>query len=126
GSPRNIVGGSEPGAGNIIAFNGTQGVYIAGPDNTVLGNSIFANGGLGIDVNSTGTDVNPNDPGDADHLQNYPVLTSASSTDNTVTVVGILDSTANTNFRVEFFANAVPDPSGFGEGQRYLGFTTVT
>jgi hypothetical protein len=29
-------------------------------------------------------------------------------------------------FRVEFFANAAPDPSGFGEGQTFLGFANVT
>ena len=29
-------------------------------------------------------------------------------------------------FRVEFFASSAADPSGYGEGQRYLGFTNVT
>src|SRR5262249_41684373 len=29
-------------------------------------------------------------------------------------------------YRIEFFASAAVDPSGYGEGQRYLGSTTVT
>src|SRR5262249_21259281 len=35
-------------------------------------------------------------------------------------------SVANTSFTLEFFANAVCDPSGFGEGQSFLGQTSVT
>ena len=29
-------------------------------------------------------------------------------------------------FRLEFFANPAPDPSGYGQGQTYLGFVNVT
>ena len=48
----NLVGGTVPGAGNIIAFNDMQGVLgeaAAGTGNAILGNSIFGNGALGID-----------------------------------------------------------------------------
>ncbi|MGH7342449.1 MAG: hypothetical protein ACREKH_18340, partial [Candidatus Rokuibacteriota bacterium] len=40
----------------------------------------------------------------------------------TLTVSGRLDSTPNTYFTIHFYANspAVDDPSGYGEGQRYL------
>src|SRR5262249_22983994 len=37
-----------------------------------------------------------------------------------------LTSVANTSFRIEFFANASCEPSGFGQGQTYLGFVNVT
>ena len=37
-----------------------------------------------------------------------------------------LDSTVSTNFRIEFFASAVADASGYGEAEAYLGFTSVT
>jgi hypothetical protein len=38
-----------------------------------------------------------------------------------------LASNANTSYDVDFFANAACDPSGGGEGQKYLGSkTTVT
>jgi hypothetical protein len=33
---------------------------------------------------------------------------------------------ANTTFRVEFYSNTTPDPSSYGQGQTYLGFTMVT
>ncbi|HVK54205.1 MAG TPA: hypothetical protein VM532_04155, partial [Burkholderiales bacterium] len=36
------------------------------------------------------------------------------------------NSAANTSFRIEFFASQTADPSGFGEGERYLGFLTFT
>ncbi len=36
------------------------------------------------------------------------------------------NSTATTDFRLEFFANAVCDPSGNGEGETLLGSTMVT
>jgi parallel beta-helix repeat protein len=117
---------------NIIAGNGAQGVDIVnGATNiAVLGNSIFANGGLGIDLGTTG--VTPNDlgGGDADpgdnHLQNFPVLTTAVTGSGTVTLGGFLDSTPNTTFRLEFFSNTKCDPTGFGEGEQFLGFTNVT
>src|SRR5262249_9266666 len=63
----NTVGGTAPGAGNRIAFNSGPGVQInssAGPGNAVLGNAIFANGGLGIDLKNDGPSAN--DPLDAD------------------------------------------------------------
>src|SRR5262249_30925608 len=41
------------------------------------------------------------------------------------TILGTLNSQANSSFRIEFFSNAACDPSGYGEGQRYIGATTV-
>jgi hypothetical protein len=41
-------------------------------------------------------------------------------------VIGKLHSTPNTTFTLDFYASATADPSGFGEGQRYLGFVVVT
>ena len=35
------------------------------------------------------------------------------------------DSAASAAYRVEFFAGSAPDPSGHGEGRRYLGFLNV-
>jgi CSLREA domain-containing protein len=129
-SSNNSVGGAIIGAGNIIAFNALDGVSIfEGTNNAVLGNSIYSNGDLGIDLWPNG--VTPNDgPGDPDtgpnNLQNFPVLTSASTNGSQLTIGGALTSTASTQFRLEFFANIAADPSGYGEGQRYLGAYTVT
>jgi hypothetical protein len=58
--------------------------------------------------------------------QNYPVLTSASTSASSTTVTGTLNGQANTTFRIEFFSNTAPDPSSYGQGQTYLGFTNVT
>ena len=59
----NRVGGTAPGAANLIAFNTGAGIAIeTGAANSIYENSIFANGGLGIDLDSNG--VTLNDAGD--------------------------------------------------------------
>jgi hypothetical protein len=122
------------GAGNVIAFNGSASTTFAGvvvdsgTGNSIRGNSIFSNNGLGIDLGRNG--VTPNDPCDADsganNLQNYPALKSVTNTSGSVNITGTLNSTANTAFRLEFFRNDAIDPSGFGEGQVFLGSVDVT
>lgn len=127
------VGGTTAGARNTIAYNRGAGVAIGpnatpGKGDAILGNAIFANGGLGIDLGIDG--VTANDPGDADtganELQNAPVLVSASSDGASTTIQGTLDSTANMAFRLELFASGACDPSGSGEGQVFLGAATAT
>ena len=124
-----IGDGATPGSGNVIAFNTHNGIAVTGDlGNPISRNGIFSNGGLGIDLGNNG--VTPNDAGDPDtgpnNLQNFPVLTSALFGGGSTTIGGTLNSMANTAFRVEFFSNASCDPSGHGEGQTFLGFTTVT
>jgi CSLREA domain-containing protein len=129
------VGGLLAGQGNVIAFNGTNGISVgSGNSWAILGNSIHDNGRLGITLGGRCDDLTamptPNDACDADtgpnNLQNYPVLTTASSSGGSTNIQGTLNSTANTAFRVEFFSNGSCDSSGNGEGQTYLGFTNVT
>ena len=44
-----MIGGTAVGAGNVIAYNGDDGVLSdSGPGDSIRGNDIFANGGLGI------------------------------------------------------------------------------
>lgn len=139
GSSNNVVGGPAPGDGNTIAFNTSTGVVITdyfqdgnlvyhAANNSVRGNSIFANGLLGIDLGGDG--VTPNDPGDADsgpnNLQNFPVITSATVMGNTVVMTVSVNSRPNTTYTLDFYASASADPSGNGEGERYLGSATVT
>jgi hypothetical protein len=48
-----VIGGTAPGAGNTIAFNGADGIAItalSAAGNSILGNAIHSNGGLGIDL----------------------------------------------------------------------------
>jgi hypothetical protein len=128
-SPNNTVGGLAAGQGNVIAFNSRVGVSVGGATgNSIRGNSIYSNGGLGIDLDNEGVDLN--DVGDGDtggnNRQNYPVITSVSVANNSATINGTLNSSANTTFRLEFFSDAKRDPSGFGEGKTMLGTTNVT
>ncbi len=134
-----VIGGTAPGEGNVIAFSqGGAGITVLPQNqkNAILGNSIFHNQSanqsrLGIDLfdNSFIGGVTPNDPGDIDTggngLQNFPVITSATANGNTTNLQGTLNSTANAQFRIELFSNSVCSPSGFGEGEKYIGFTTV-
>ncbi len=131
GAAKNTIGGTGAGEGNTIAFNTGVGVSAAsasGTGNTILRNSIFSNSGLGIDLNSDG--VTPNDVGDGDtgpnNLQNYPVLGSVAATASGITITGTLNSTATTTFTMDFFSSSAANPSGFGEGETYLGSTSVT
>jgi len=124
----NQLGGAASAAGNVVAFNVHKGVVVfSGTGNRIAGNSIHDNGDLGIDLGDDG--ITPNDPGDGDtgpnNLQNFPVLNLASISAGNVMVSGTLNSTPNTTFRVELFASAACDSSGYGEGQAYLGFTSV-
>src|SRR5947207_7668237 len=41
------------------------------------------------------------------------------------TIMGTLNSSATTTYRIEFFANDALDPSGNGEGQSFIGSTSV-
>ncbi|MFY9569923.1 MAG: HYR domain-containing protein, partial [Blastocatellia bacterium] len=125
----NTVGGSLDSV-NIIAFNGTDGVAISsGSGNAVLFNSIFSNANLGINI-SDDPGVTPNDLCDPDPgpngLQNFPVLTSANSSGGNTVIVGTLNSTDATTFKIEFFSSPACDPSGNGEGKTFIGFTNVS
>jgi hypothetical protein len=127
----NTVGGIAPGDGNLIAGNGSNGVTIVGfnaTGNAILGNAIFSNTGLGIDLEGDG--VTTNDACDPDtgpnDLQNFPVLVSAFAGVNSVTITGSLNSVSNTVYHVEFFVNTACNPSGYGEGEFFLGNTNVT
>jgi hypothetical protein len=131
----NTIGGTAAGAGNVIAYNGARGIragttMLAG--DAFLGNSIHSNGSLGIDLNAP-DGVSANDDGDGDtgpnNLQNFPVLSAASTnTTDHIHVAGSLNSAPSTAYRVEFFASSAlvgADPTGFGEGERFLGATSV-
>jgi parallel beta-helix repeat protein len=117
------------GAENVIAGNGFFGIQIAsGHGNTILGNAIFSNGLLGIEL---GDDwVTPNDAGDSDgganDLQNFPVLTSLVGDSDTTEINGTLHSTPGTTFRIDFYQSSDCDSSGHGEGSFLFGSRTVT
>jgi hypothetical protein len=126
---------------NTIAFNDGDGVSVelggaSATDvssNVILSNSIFSNGGIGINLIDPGALVpvgesegpTANDPGDTDsgpnQLQNKPVLTSARAVGDKTIVEGTLNSHPDETYTVQFFSN----PSG-NEGKKFLGQKTVT
>jgi hypothetical protein len=142
--------------GNTILSNTGSGVQVnSGSQNRISRNSIFANGALGINLNNLGANLNTNcnstntGPNDS---QNAPVLTagtgdsfiSATATDpngntsefsntvqaslsgNILSLLGSFNSLPSTAYTIEFFSSTASDPSGFGQGQTYLGSTKVT
>jgi hypothetical protein len=107
----NMIGGTEPGSANLIAYNSGDGILIdpgasglanttianvidsnggagvrvaSGTGNRISQNSIYENKALGIDVDATGPNTNThcNTPNNgANDLQNYPVLTAGTGSD---------------------------------------------
>jgi hypothetical protein len=125
----NSIGGPQAEAANRISFNGGPGVSVSsGTGNSIRGNSISSNTGLGIDLFPLG--LTANDSGDPDtganNLQNFPVLTSVASNGGSTTIHGALNSTPNTTFQIDFYSNATCDPSGNGEGTLFFNTATVT
>lgn len=123
-----VIGGVSESAGNIIAFNGSNGVslnFAAGAGTAILSNSMFSNGGLAIDLNEDGVTHNqlgglgPND------LQPFPSLLSVTTSGGNTTLSGSLRSRPNTSYLIQFYANTQCDPSEHGEGERLLGSATV-
>jgi hypothetical protein len=141
----NGVGGMDTGTGNIIAFNGTNGVAATSAQTKlmILGNSIHDNGNLGISLNGicSNAAARPleNDDNDIDaganNRQNYPEIAAVTiGPKTTAHVSGTLNSTAASMFHLEFFANAKCDDSNAtqttnehtGEGKVFIGSTDVT
>ena len=138
--------------GNGITIAISRSNWQASHGNKITRNSIYNNEKLGIDLdarpplrgsllNDGGDGVTLNDEGDGDNsggntLQNYPEITNVLTTDNndddidsndTIVIEGQLQSTPNSQFRIELFSNAVcnPDRNGeeqsdiYGEGERF-------
>lgn len=124
----NIIGGIGSGEGNLIAYN-LRGVVVTGTalNNSIRGNSITSNDLLGIELTPFG--ATPNDAGDADagpnNLQNFPVIASAVSSSTSTGITGTFNGAANSTFQLDFYSAAAADTSLHGEGEVYLGSTTV-
>ena len=121
--PGALIGGTAAGEGNVIAGNAEFGVVLyaaAATSTTVIGNQIYGNADIGIDLDGDG--VSANGPGDP---LNYPEITSATENAGTVTVDFDLDVPAG-DYRIEFFANpSGADPSGYGEGEAFVDYYNI-
>lgn len=104
-SDDNTIGGADATKGNIIAFNYKGVVIEDGQRNAILGNEIFLNQEMAIDLGNDGPTAN--DEGDADTgpngLQNYPVEVSGNKQAATNMVVGEIRSMPSSTYRIEFF-----------------------
>lgn len=117
----NLVGGQEANAGNVIAFNTLAGVKLSNPFSSdireigILSNSIFSNGDLGISIDAgLNNGVTP------------PTLTSVFNFGTLSEVRGQLNGQPNSDYLIQIFGNTALDPSGFGEGEFFLGQQNVT
>ncbi len=90
-------------------------------------------GGFPVDLQAdsyVGLGVNANDASDSDtgpnNYINFPVLNSLAQRDDQVTINYSLDAadSPTDEYRIEFFGNDEADPSGYGEGQTFLGAIT--
>ena len=127
----NTIGGTLAAEGNLIAFNSLDGVTIYsstfGPldqstGDAILGNQIFGNGGIGIDLGNNG--AIPNDSRGhvgPNNYQNFPVVQDPNASG---IIQGSLASAAGT-YRVEYFADTPTGSSGH-VGQVFLGAQSVT
>jgi uncharacterized repeat protein (TIGR01451 family) len=132
---QNTIGGADAGAANVIAFNLGDGVLVFqdGTGNWISRNSIHNNGGLGINLEPVGEPFHTvtlnhqgGNLGGPNNLLNFPVLTGVINSRSTTTISGTYNGAPNTPFTLEFFSESALNPSGYGEGQTYLGSTSVT
>ncbi|PYI91210.1 MAG: hypothetical protein DME97_14785 [Verrucomicrobia bacterium] len=111
-SSNSTVGGLDPGAGNVIAFNG-GGVGVGGTGNRILSNSIYSNTGRGITFYSA----------NSNNGQSFPVIASQTTSPGGITTVrGTLHSTGNTQFLLQFFTDS---QSLITSEQTYVGSRNV-
>jgi len=134
GSKGHLVGGPFGGQGNVIAFNGGDGVTLINVTlsgdtlvprgNRISSNSIFRNTGAGIDLaddGATPNDAVPDKDAGPNGLQNFPKVASAAQVGNGTVVRGSLASRRDSDFEIQLFAS----PSGDAEGKSLLVSFTV-
>lgn len=134
---RAIIGGTAVGEANVIEANAGDAVEVLGfvAHAVVRGNRITGNGGAALDLEpdpSSAGDVGeaePNDAGDLDQgpngLVNRPDLAAAEAAEVLAVVVGTVSGRAGVAHTIDVYASPGCDPSGYGEGARWLGEASV-
>lgn len=110
----NIRGINVPSQGNTISNNGDDGVNIVSvsansSENIYFSaNNTFDNGGLGISYDAATDNINA------------PVIDGVTIASD-ATVTGELTAAAAGSYTFDFYASQSCDPSGFGEGELFIG-----
>ena len=126
--------------GNVIAFNGGNGIRVEGAaslGNTLRGNAIHSNGALAIDLvapDDPASGLTPNDSGDGDSgpngLLNRPSIDSVAFAGGLATVEGSAPSGATVDLYAVVDVAAAPgveaDAAGAGGAIRFLGSAVAT
>lgn len=113
----NTIGDFFPEAGNHIAYNQGHGIYFQGlKNNRVQANSIHDNQALGIEhsMEEEGSEAPPS-----------PQLVSVIPKNFELILEGVVTGPPQEELVLQFYANELCDPSGYGEGQYYLSNITV-
>ena len=127
------IGGPNWGDGNSLSCDANNNgaaawVYhvnvpgFAATNNTIRGNATL--GPILLD-GSRNANVPCGSTNGANRLLNYPVLTSAVTSNGTTTIQGSLNSLASKTYIIDFYANASANLQA-PSGQSYLGSTAVT
>jgi hypothetical protein len=100
----------------------------SGVGNALYRNTSFTSGGLGIDLAPEGVTLNDMTDSDlgANGLQNYPVLSVVTAGASTTRIQGSLRSKPNVTYALQFYSATACHPSGYGEGETFLGQENVT
>lgn len=88
---------------------------------------MFANS-FGIDLGFN--NITYNDSGDSDigpnGLLNFPILLGAETTGDTISVAVSYNSKASKTYVLEFYWSRTCNASGYGEGEKYLDWGSIT
>jgi hypothetical protein len=111
----NFIGTDDTGTNDL--GNATDGVFIDASDNAIAFNRIWFNAGNGVGMvpGSTGNTVTGNSiftnalSGITNGVLSFPTLLSAISENTNITIRGTLTAAANSQYRLEFFANDMGD-----------------
>ncbi|MBK7889056.1 MAG: T9SS type A sorting domain-containing protein [Bacteroidetes bacterium] len=108
---------------NSIHDNGGHGIYVSNSNKVVTGisirrNILYNNDSLGIKTfdyqNGYGNPVIPS-----------PILDSIVFSGAQALLYGHLFAKPSSGYAIEVFSSAAPDPSGFGEGEKYLRMSSL-
>jgi hypothetical protein len=134
GGAASTLDAAIPGLANTVAYNTGEGIAVINAETlaSIRGNSVYANTGLGIDLQGN-VGSNPNDPGDGDigpnALQNFPIFDPGQTLLDTMTgsiatryqVDSVVGANAVYPLTIDFYID-----EGTGQGMHWIGSDVYT